>query len=51
MEYGIIAVWPDGTWCNQEDIESYLQFMSDDYILERVLEWDESYCPVKTETL
>ena len=24
-------VWPDGTWCTEEDLMEYLTFMSDDY--------------------
>ncbi len=28
-----ICLWPDGTWCEHDDIESYLQWMSDDYQL------------------
>lgn len=31
-----IAIWPDGTWCDIEDIESYLHFMSDDYEVKQV---------------
>lgn len=26
-----LYVWPEGSWCYAEDLESYLQFMSDDY--------------------
>lgn len=26
-----IFVWPDGTWCEREDLEDFLAFMSDDY--------------------
>jgi len=26
-----IALWADGTWCFQEEIEDYKQFMSDDF--------------------
>jgi hypothetical protein len=31
-----IAMWPDGTWCELEDIEAYLHFMSDDYEIKQV---------------
>jgi hypothetical protein len=44
-----IATWPDGTWCNWEDRHEYLSFMSDDYVKERVISYDEGYCPVETE--
>ena len=27
-----ICEWPDGTWCELEDLEGYLQWMSDDFI-------------------
>ena len=33
------AVWPDGTWCLETDIEEYLRFMSDDYELIEEEEW------------
>ena len=26
-----ICVWPCGTWCEREDLGSYLQWMSDDF--------------------
>lgn len=26
-----LCVWSDGTWCEWEDLESYLQWMSDDF--------------------
>jgi len=25
--------WSDGTWCELSDLDDYLKFMSDDYIL------------------
>lgn len=28
-----VAYWSDGTWCFKEDLEEYLIFMSDDYLL------------------
>jgi len=31
MDTITIYRWPDGTWCEYDDIESYLQWMSDDY--------------------
>jgi hypothetical protein len=27
----IIYYWPNDVWCYAEDLEAYLQFMSDDY--------------------
>lgn len=26
-----ISIWPDGTWCEKGEEESYLTWMSDDY--------------------
>ncbi len=26
-----VCEWPDGTWCDEEDVEDYLKWMSDDY--------------------
>jgi len=26
-----IYIWADGTWCEIEDVEEFLTFMSDDY--------------------
>lgn len=28
-----IALWPCGTYCDLKDVEEYLRFMSDDYIV------------------
>jgi hypothetical protein len=28
-----LAVWPDGTWCEESEIEDYLTFMSDDFMV------------------
>ena len=33
-----IAMWPDGTWCDLDDVEAYLHFMSDDYEIKQVTE-------------
>lgn len=34
------AYWPDGTYCDIDDLESYLAMMSDDYTLcEDLPEW------------
>lgn len=35
--------WPDGTWCDEEDLEEYLTFMSDDFqvLLLSEYEYDE----------
>ena len=39
MEYIIkVCRWPDGTWCEWDELEGYLQWMSDDF---EVLELDE----------
>lgn len=45
----LIALWPDGTWCDLDEVESYLTWKSDDYQVHRVLSHDEGYCPCKTE--
>tara|TARA_R110000796_G_scaffold160318_1_gene277167 strand:+ start:606 stop:764 length:159 start_codon:yes stop_codon:yes gene_type:complete len=29
----MIALWPDGTWCREEEIEEMLSCCSDDYEL------------------
>lgn len=44
----IICTWPDGTWCVEDDLEDYLQFMSDDFIKEEVIRWDGDYFPLET---
>lgn len=31
-----ICIWPDGTWCYYEEVESYETWMSDDYNVEKV---------------
>ena len=46
-----IAEWPDGTWCDLGELEEFLKFKSDDYVVCRVLEWDESYTPTVTEAV
>jgi len=28
-----VYVWADGTYCHEEDLEEFLTFMSDDYVL------------------
>lgn len=28
-----IALWPCGTYCDLKDVEEYLRFMSDDYLV------------------
>lgn len=30
-ETELVHVWPNGTWCLDEDLSEYLTFMSDDY--------------------
>ncbi len=47
----IIYLWPDGTWCSEEDLEEYLGFMSDDFEVRRVLAYDEHGNPCQTERL
>lgn len=27
----IVYYWPDGTWCDQDDLDDYLSWMSDDF--------------------
>ena len=27
----IVYIWPDGTWCEEEDFSSYSRRLSDDY--------------------
>ena len=45
-----IALWPDGTWCDWNERETYLTFMSDDYEKHRVITYNgNGYCPLKTE--
>ncbi len=44
----IICLWPDGTWCDKDDVEQYVQFMSDDYEVHRVITCSPHYCPLKT---
>lgn len=42
------AVWPDGTICDLEDLDEYLTFMSDDYVVEIVDESeDEGECIIQ----
>ena len=43
-----IALWPDGTWCDWNERETYLTFMSADYEKHRVIPYDR-YCPLKAE--
>jgi len=26
-----VVIWNDGTWCYEEDLQEYLEFMPDDY--------------------
>lgn len=33
IEYIKTYVWPDGTECDEEDLEEFLKFMSDDYAI------------------
>ena len=33
-DYHLVVKWPDGTWCEMEQLEEFLTFMSDDYIIE-----------------
>jgi len=43
-----IAQWPDGTWIDWED-RWMMSHQSDDYEKLKVLAFDESYTPTKTE--
>ena len=27
----IVYLWPDGTWCEEEELSMYLRWLSDDY--------------------
>ncbi len=47
----MIYLWPDGTWCREEDLEEYLGFMSDDFEVHHVLAYDEHDNPCQTERL
>ena len=47
----LIYLWPDGTWCREEDLEEYLGFMSDDFEVHQVLAYDEHDNPCHTERL
>jgi hypothetical protein len=33
MKEEMFALWPDGTWCEEREVESYLSWRSDDYKL------------------
>lgn len=33
-----VCIWPDGTWCYLDEVEGYLQWMSDDYAVVMVPE-------------
>jgi len=40
-----VFVWPDGTWCEADELEAYLSFMSDDFCVVQVPEaadWDQT---------
>ena len=39
-----VCIWPDGTWCLLSEVEEY-SWMSDDYRIVRVTEWDEDGSP------
>lgn len=40
-EYENVCVWPDYTTCLIEDLNEYLEFMSDDYVV-MAIELDET---------
>ena len=44
----IIAEWPDGTWCELNEIRE-MRHLSDDYSIRRVLTHDSGYTPIKTQ--
>lgn len=44
----VIAEWPDGFWCEMSELHE-MGHRSDDYQVLKVLSYDESYTPVKTE--
>jgi hypothetical protein len=44
----LVAEWPDGTWCDLDEI-SGMTHMSDDYQIMHVLTHDAGYTPIKTQ--
>ena len=39
-----IYMWPDGTWCEDDEWEGYLQWMGDDFkVLELTIEQYEQF--------
>ena len=44
----LIYLWPDGTWCREEDLEEHLSFLSDDFEVRQVLAYDEHDNPCHT---
>ena len=47
-EEWLIAEWPDGTWCDLDQLHE-MTHMSDDYQISVVLTCDETYTPIKTQ--
>lgn len=44
----LIALWPDGTWCEIAELNE-MGHMSDDFEVRRVLSHDRGGSPVETE--
>lgn len=39
------CLWPDGTWCERDEVEE-MNHMSDDYIVLSVTDWDDDGAPI-----
>lgn len=46
-EYDLWALWPDDTMSPLAELENYLHWMSDDYLVVKVLEYYEDGSPSK----
>lgn len=42
-EIVVVAIWPDLTFCEMEDLEEVLTFMSDDYEVKFFASYDDLY--------
>lgn len=41
-----VYMWPDGDWCNPEDLEVMLTYHSDDFIKRKVEGWTAAGDPI-----
>jgi hypothetical protein len=41
-----ICVWPNGDWCEPEDLEGYLGWMGDDFEMLEIEHWTEDGEPI-----